>query len=136
MRTEIFHALPEQAKQIRITVFMDEQGFMQEFDALDGLCTHLLGYDGDRPIATCRIWQANDGWHVGRIAVIQSHRGRGLGTQMLASAEQYVKSQGGTALSLHAQCRAEGFYRQCGYVPFGEIDDDEGVPHVYMKKEL
>ena len=39
-------------------------------------------------------------------------------------------------ISLHAQCRAEAFYQKCGYTPYGEIDYDEGVAHIHMRKEL
>jgi len=136
MRTEIFHSLPDAAKSIRISVFMQEQGFAQEFDALDELAVHLVAFDDSLPIATCRIWEQDGIWHVGRLAVIKSHRGMGLGAQMLGAAERYVKAQGGMRISLHAQCRAETFYRRCGYLPYGNIDYDEGVEHVHMQKEL
>ncbi len=136
MSVEIFDFLPTQAKQIRITVFMDEQGFTEEFDALDEVCTHLVMFDRDIPVATCRTWLSEDGWHVGRLAVIKAYRGRGLGQEMLAHAEQHVRSLGGNSISLHAQCRAEAFYRKCGYVPYGEIAYDEGVEHIHMRKYL
>lgn len=136
LRVEIFTSLPDCAKEIRVSVFMDEQGFEQEFDDLDGLCTHLVAFDGPHAVATCRIWQADDGWHVGRLAVIKSYRSRGLGQLLLEHAEQHVRMLGGDSLALHAQCKAEDFYRKCGYSPFGEIDYDEGVEHVHMRKTL
>jgi len=136
MRVEYFNFLPRQAKLIRIAVFMDEQGFTEEFDALDEICTHLVMFDRDIPVATCRTWLSEDGWHVGRLAVIKYYRGRGLGRDMLVHAEEYVRRLGGDSISLHAQCRAEAFYRKCGYTPYGEIDYDEGVPHMHMRKIL
>ena len=136
MRVEIFDVLPQEAKQIRIVVFMDEQDFTEEFDALDEVCAHLVMYDGDIPVATCRIWLASDGWHVGRLAVIKEYRGRGLGQEMLEHAERHVRGLDGISISLHAQCKAQDFYRKCGYIPYGEIDYDEGVPHVHMRKIL
>ena len=136
MRTEIFHSLPEKARDIRICVFMEEQGFKQEFDALDEVCVHLVAFDDDTPVATCRIWEQDEVWHVGRLAVIKSHRKKGLGAQMLAAAEKYVRTLGGKTISLHAQRRAESFYRKSGYIPFGETDYDEGVEHVHMQKDL
>ena len=136
MRVEIFHALPLDAKDIRISVFMQEQGFCDEFDALDEIAAHLVMYWESLPVSTCRTWLSDDGWHVGRLAVIQSFRGRGLGQAMLQAAEEYVRSQGGDGISLHAQCRAESFYIKCGYRAFGEIDDEEGVAHIHMKKHF
>ena len=134
MRVELFASLPESAKHIREVVFMQEQGFTDEFDALDERCVHLVAFDGDLPIATCRVWLAEDGYHVGRLAVLKDKRGIGLGSLMLAEAEKHVHALGGCSISLHAQCRAEQFYRKCGYTPYGEIDYDEGVAHIHMKK--
>lgn len=28
------------------------------------------------------------------------------------------------------------FYEKQGYIQFGQIDDDEGVPHMWMKKKI
>ena len=134
MKVEVFDYLPEFAKYIREVVFMQEQGFTEEFDALDGIATHLVAFDGDAPAAVCRVWLAEDGWHVGRLAVLKEKRGTGLGSLMLAEAEKHVHKLGGCSISLHAQCRAEQFYRKCGYAPYGEIDYDEGVEHVHMRK--
>lgn len=131
-----YASLPDSAIRIREAVFMQEQGFADEFDALDEVATHLVAFDGDTPVATCRIWLAKDGYHVGRLAVMKEMRGTGLGRLMLAEAEKHVLALGGCSVSLHAQCRAEQFYRKCGYTPYGEIDYDEGVEHVHMRKIL
>ena len=136
MKIEIFNALPEAAKQIRITVFMHEQGFVDEFDALDGIATHFVLFDSEIPVATCRVWSQNDTYCVGRLAVIKCYRGRGLGQEMLEHVEQYVRAKNGVSLSLHAQCRAEAFYRKCGYLPYGDVDYDEGVEHIHMQKRF
>ena len=134
MKVLHFDSMPDQARRIRIAVFMEEQGFVDEFDALDDLCTHYVAFDGEDAVATCRTWIADDGYHLGRLAVMKSHRGQGLGALMLQEAEAYVKSIGGESISLHAQCRAEAFYRKSGYSPYGEIDYDEGVEHIHMRK--
>ena len=136
MRVEIFTSLPTEAKSIRESVFVKEQGFVEEFDALDAQCVHLVAFDGDLPTATCRVWLAEDGWHVGRLAVVREYRGKGLGGLMLQHGEAHAKSLGGGSISLHAQCRAEQFYRKSGYVPYGDIDYDEGVEHIHMRKIL
>ena len=136
MRVEFYSSLPESAKIIRKSVFMEEQGFTDEFDALDDVCIHFVAFDADLPVATCRTWLADDGHHLGRLAVVKSHRGQGLGAMMLQAAETHLKSIGAKSVSLHAQCRAEAFYRKSGYVPYGVIDYDEGVEHIHMKKNL
>ncbi len=136
MKTTQFPSLPDSAKHIREVVFVNEQGFEQEFDELDNISTHLVTFDNAVPIATCRVWLAEDGYHVGRLAVIKEKRGQGVGQGLLKKAETLVRVLGGSCISLHAQCRAEAFYRKCGYEPFGNIDYDEGVEHVHMRKFL
>ena len=136
VKVEIFNSLPDVAGDIRITVFMNEQGFMQEFDALDDVCTHLVMFDDSLAVATYRIWLDADGYHIGRLAVIKAYRGQGLGRKMLQHAESHIRTLGGDTVSLHAQCRATAFYQMCGYAPYGDIDYDEGVEHVHMKKHL
>ena len=32
--------------------------------------------------------------------------------------------------AVHAQVRVSPFYEKQGYIQFGQIDDDEGVPHM------
>ena len=42
MNYKIYDQLPQEAKKIRIKVFMEEQGFKDEFDDLDEVCNILL----------------------------------------------------------------------------------------------
>ena len=42
MNTVLFDFLHEDAKIIRVSVFMDEQGFKDEFDEIDQLMVFLL----------------------------------------------------------------------------------------------
>lgn len=53
MNTKIFTTLPQDAKNIRIEVFMKEQGFENEFDEIDNLCHHIVAFDEGKPIGTC-----------------------------------------------------------------------------------
>lgn len=42
MNTKIFTTLPQDAKDIRIEVFMNEQGFENEFDEIDTISHHIV----------------------------------------------------------------------------------------------
>ncbi len=130
--------LPPEVKQIRIDVFMDEQGFVDEFDDIDDIATHFLLWDGNTPVATCRVfWKEDLGTVIfGRLAVIKSHRGKGLGGAMIRHAEAFAKRHDTHRMILHAQCRAQAFYEKQGFSPFGEQDDEEGCPHVWMEKAI
>ena len=51
--------------------------------------------------------------------------------------EKYITENGvGKCLALHAQCRITAFYQTLGFTEFSDIDDDEGCPHIWMKKSL
>lgn len=58
MRVEIFQTIPQQAVEIRQKVFVDEQGFQNEFDDIDLIAVHFVLFDDlDVPIATCRVFK-------------------------------------------------------------------------------
>lgn len=138
METKRYDTLPAEAMDIRKEVFMEEQGFQNEFDEIDRRAVHLVLFDGEMPVGTCRVFrdEATGRDTVGRIAVRKPWRGKACGARLLGEAEGLVRQQGGRQLCLHAQVAAKGFYEKQGYQPWGEEDLDEGCPHVWMKKEL
>ncbi|BCL58723.1 acetyltransferase [Faecalibacillus intestinalis] len=134
MEYKIYDQLPIEAKEIRIKVFMEEQGFKDEFDDLDEVCKHLVVFDHQKAIGTCRYYyddplQANV---IGRIAVIKEYRGKKVGQYIVQSACSLMKGN----VCLHAQVQAKPFYEKLGFKAYGEIDCDEFCPHTWMKKEM
>lgn len=136
MNTKIFTTLPQDAKNIRIEVFMKEQGFENEFDEIDNLCHHIVAFDEGKPIGTCRFFKENNHYTIGRVAVLKEYRNQHIGNLLLKSAEKEIKRINGDVIVVHAQVRVSSFYKKQGYIQFGQIDDDEGVPHVWMKKKI
>ena len=50
MKFRIYTAgLPEEAKKIRLEVFVKEQGFEEEFDSVDDTAAHIVLFDGKLP---------------------------------------------------------------------------------------
>ena len=131
-----YASMPTEAKEIREEVFVREQGFAEEFDEIDAYAVHILLFCGDRAIGTCRIFECDGSWQIGRVALVREFRGRGCGRRLLAAAEAHIQRQGGARCSLHAQTRAQAFYEKCGYRPCGKPFDEEGCPHVAMTKSL
>lgn len=137
METVIYEGIPNQAKEVRQKVFVNEQGFYNEFDDIDETATHIVMFDEDKtPVATCRIfWDTVMNTHIlGRLAVIKEYRGRTIGSVIVREAEKYIQKNGGKSIVLHAQCRLTAFYQKLGFAEFGDIGDDEGCPHIWMKK--
>lgn len=138
MQHKLFDQLPEEAIKIRKTVFMDEQGFCDEFDETDRIAKHIVIFEGKEPIGTCRFFKdgKKDIYLIGRIAVLKSYRGKKIGAELLQIAETQIKQYGGKQILLHAQKQAAPFYNKQGYQTFGAPDFDEGCPHIWMKKDL
>ena len=76
------------ARAIRQSVFVEEQGFEYEFDDIDETALHLVLYDeNDNPCATGRLFF--DGcMKIGRIAVMKEYRGQSLGSEVIAILEE------------------------------------------------
>ncbi len=129
--------LPDEAKFIRETVFVKEQGFVKEFDEKDTFAMHIVLYSSEnKPIAACRYFPDKDGmfYIVGRIAVLKEFRHKSYGAVMLREAERQIKNTGALEIRLAAQARAKGFYEKSGYSVMGKEFLEEYCPHIWMRK--
>lgn len=138
MEIRVYKQLPDDAIKIRREVFVEEQGFLDEFDNIDEIAVHIVAYEGDEPAGTCRVFfdESKSSYVLGRLAVKKRYRGVNLGSLLLKEAETQTISNGGKCLILHSQCVATGFYHKNGYQEFGDIEDEQGCPHIWMKKSL
>lgn len=124
---------------LRRIVFIDEQGVSEadEIDDLDDHSVHLLAWDGEHPVGTARLHIIENIAKIGRVCVILSHRGTGLGAALIRSALDVAKAQDGVdQAKLGAQVHALGFYEALGFEPFGPIYDDAGINHRDMVHHL
>ncbi len=130
--------LPKDAMTVRQTVFVEEQGFVDDEDEVDAVAVHLVTYDGDKAVATCRVFasSAPAEYLLGRFAVLKDYRGGGVGRELLGEAERCAREQGACRLSLHSQYHAKGFYERFGYIPHGDIEYEQDQPHIAMTKQL
>ena len=78
------------ARMIRTAVFMEEQGFENEFDAQDHDSFHFVFFEDDKPVSCARLFKSStkEGWMtLGRVAVLKSYRDRHYGLKMLQAIE-------------------------------------------------
>lgn len=138
MEIKIYYTLPAEARQIRETVFVEEQRFQEEFDETDRRALHLVLYEEGEAAGTCRVFEGPDPgeYLAGRIAVLKPFRGRKFGSFLLEAAEDQVRKAGGTKIRLHAQQRAAAFYEKQGYTASGTVEYEEYCPHIWMWKNL
>ena len=131
--------LPDCAKEIRQIVFEKEQGFTDEFDETDETATHFVAHDEDgKPVGVCRLFydETRGSYILGRLAVLREYRSRHIGAELIRAAEQYARSLGGSSICLHAQCQAAEFYHKQGYAAFAKPDEEQGCPHIWLRKDL
>ncbi|MBQ8459928.1 GNAT family N-acetyltransferase [bacterium] len=136
MEHKKFIGLNDDIIKIRTSVFVDEQGFKDEFDQIDKTCTHIVLYDNEMPIATCRYFKEGEIYHIGRVAIIKEYRGKHLGNKIMQIAETEIKNEGGKIIEVSAQVRVSEFYEKLGYNKIGDIYFDEYCEHIRMVKNL
>ena len=135
------------ARVVRTRVFMDEQGFKDEFGPVDEApeMVHVTLYGDGGLVGCARVFpaalepmleDAPGRWVFGRLAVLPEARKGGLGSRLLAESERIAREAGATEMHLHAQCSAQPFYEKAGYAAYGPIELDEHVEHQWMSKAL
>jgi len=126
----------EALRVVRYKVFVEEQGVPEEleWDEEDDRSAHALAVAPDgSPIGTGRLLR--DG-HIGRMAVLEKWRRRGVGSALLTLLLRMAGESGHQIVGLHAQTHAQGFYARHGFAVDGGEFMEAGIPHVMMKKSL
>jgi len=121
---------------IRRAVFIDEQGISEEeeIDDLDGIATHILAKSGTENVGTARLLISGRTGKIGRICVLKSQRGTGLGAAIVKDCIDQLKARGDlNRIALGAQEYAIGFYEKLGFQVCGPTYDDAGIPHKEME---
>ena len=136
IRCVVYDHLPPQAAAIRRRVFVEEQGFVNEFDSVDSSACHALLYDDGQAVATGRLFDKEGKAVIGRVAVLPEYRGRHLGAAVMQALEKEAAARGYACVTLSAQCRARSFYEKQGYHAVGEIYKDEYCDHIRMEKNI
>jgi ElaA protein len=123
--------------RLRVDVFVVEQHC--PYPELDGRdlepgTRHVWLAEAGTPVAYLRILAEPDGAaRIGRVCVAAPARGRGLARQLLAHALDLVGSR---PCVLDAQAHLVDLYADLGFVPTGPAYDDEGIPHVPMRRSV
>lgn len=120
---------------LRHEVFVVGQGVPADLerDELDAVSDHVVALVDDRLVGTGRLLPSAT---IGRMAVLASARGQGVGAAVLQRLEDRARERGMTAVELHAQLHATSFYAQAGYQPLGAVYLEAGIEHLTMRKEL
>ncbi|HEY9374435.1 MAG TPA: GNAT family N-acetyltransferase, partial [Streptomyces sp.] len=117
---------------VRREVFVGEQNVLAEieYDAYDETAVHVLAVRADGlPLGTGRLLFGADALgktggdasvgSLGRLAVSKAARGLGVGAALVRAIEDAARERGLSAVDLHAQTHALGFYERLGYAAYG-----------------
>ena len=135
---KIYKFLPNEGAYVRQQVFINEQGFPYDYDAKDEVSVHFVMFENGTPVAACRVFasEKRGEFILGRLAVLKPFRKQGKGAKMVGFALNYVKNHGGESLILHSQIHSVSFYEKIGFEVYGDVEDDAGAPHIWMRKFL
>ncbi|MES2580295.1 MAG: GNAT family N-acetyltransferase [Pseudomonadota bacterium] len=122
-------------REIRTSVFIEEQFVTPEFewDEIDHSAVHLLAMHEKQAIGCLRIIHHAK---IGRMAVLKSWRGLGVGKMLLNEAIKICALQGSKQIDLSAQTHAVHFYQQAGFQVISDEYTDVQIPHVDMRLSL
>jgi Predicted acyltransferase len=125
---------------LRFEVFVEEQNVPldEEIDDLDDIATHFLAVDeAGVPVGTARVFEVGETGKIGRVCVVKSQRGTGLGVRLIETClEELRKRPHLKKAKLGAQNHAIGFYERFGFRTMGEVYMDGGIPHTDMVLDL
>lgn len=124
---------------LRRIVFVAEQNVPveEEIDIFDETAIHILAIDKARPLGTARIIIDGEIAKIGRVCVLATVRGQGIGALLIRKALQIATDLDGvTQAKLGAQIQAIGFYESLGFNAIGSAYLDAGIKHKDMVQPL
>ncbi|MGH7771245.1 MAG: GNAT family N-acetyltransferase [Candidatus Binatia bacterium] len=134
VRRIISHEELKKAFAIRLRVFVEEQGVPKEIelDEDDKKATHFLADVHGKAVGTARLVVQRGQAKIGRMAVLKSYRGRGVGKELLTRAVGLARKNGAKVIFLHAQVPVISFYKKMGFRCVGPVFVEGGIPHRKM----
>jgi predicted GNAT family N-acyltransferase len=124
------------AGPLRFAIFVGEQNVPAgiELDDMDASCVHAVAFDVDgKAVGTGRLLP--DG-HIGRMAVVQEWRRRGIGAEIMEALMAEARKRGHAEVVLSAQLQATEFYRGFGFAAEGKVFEEAGILHQKMRKKF
>lgn len=121
--------------RIREEVFQAEQGIEKKMmsDAHDKEAYHCIIYDFGMPVGSGRLYEDENGFHIGRVAVMKEYRGKGLGRDIMEGLMAKAWGLGALKISVHAQEGVIPFYEKLGFTGMGDIFIEADIPHLEME---
>ncbi len=123
--------------QLRSEIFVVEQNCVyNDLDGLDKVAIHQFGKLEGEIVAYSRLLKPGirfAEFSIGRVVVKQAERGKGLGIEMMKSAQNYLINEWkAKKIKISAQCYLQHFYENLGFEIVSEMYLEDGIPHFGM----
>ncbi len=124
---------------IREEVFVKEQKVApeEEYDEFEEISTHFIAIDEKgNPCGTARWRFTDNGAKLERFAVLNSHRGKGVGQALVKAVIDSVRENPkakGKKMYMHAQIPALSLYSRFGFEKVGEQFEECNIMHYQME---
>ena len=124
----------------RQAVFVVEQNSVyQDMDGKDLDAWHLIAWSGEEVAAYLRLLAPGVSYpepSLGRILTTKIGRGSGLGRELVARGLEKIHELYPTwPTRIGAQAHLHKFYGSFGFVQSSEPYDEDGIPHIQMRRE-
>ena len=125
-------------RPVREKVYIQEQAvpIPLEWDGLDQHCLHVVAEVDGEVVGVGRVHAEENRARLGRMAVLKSWRGKGVGGAILETLLTTAAELGLEEAFLLSQSRAVGFYEKHGFKAMGEEFEEAGILHREMRLRL
>lgn len=125
---------------LRSEVFVVEQHcFYLDQDGKDLIALHLMGMEDNKLVAYLRLFLPTETENYlvfGRVLTPNSVRSKGYGKKLIQELIHYCDVHyPNMTIKCSAQHYLTKFYEGFGFVAYGDVYDDAGIPHISMSRE-
>jgi len=122
--------------KLRVDIFVVEQTCpYPEIDGKDPKSLHLMYKIDGNIVAYSRLLPPGvsfDEASIGRVVVAETHRGTGLGYQLMNEAVARSIDIYHSAIKIGAQAHLEKYYNAAGFVKVSDVYVEDDIPHIDM----
>lgn len=122
--------------RLRVDIFVVEQNCpYPEIDGKDPAALHLMYKENGKVTAYARLLPPGvsyDEASIGRVIVVKSRRGSGLGYELLKKAVEIALAEYKQSIKIGAQAHLEKYYSSVGFVKVSDVYLEDGIPHIDM----
>ena len=126
--------------RLRVDIFVVEQNCpYPEIDGKDPQSLHLMYWENGVLVAYARILPPGlsyDEPSIGRVIVAETHRGTGLGHELLDRAIKASLAEYNQPIKIGAQAYLENYYNAAGFVKVSDVYLEDDIPHIDMLRSL